>query len=292
VNQDRRSYIGGHDIGAIIGVHPFQSEWDVWAAKVHGIRAKLTPHMDTGLRLETAVLDWWAEENGWEITGRNVHEKHPLCAFAGGSFDAIATRPGGQVKVIVDAKVTSGFGWTAVVPDYVQVQQQWYLGISQLDTAYIAALIGGVGPPETFEITADRDLQGDLLNAGEIWWDRHIVRGEEPDPSSASPAIVAALYPEAVTEQCALDDDTAQAVADLVVARAARKAAEAEESRAAAFVKARMGDAGEGWYAGERIVTWKNQRRSSVDMRALEADHPNTVDKYRRASVSRVLRCK
>lgn len=290
MNQDRRSYIGGHDIGAIIGVHPFQSEWDVWAAKVHGVAIAVTPRMETGLRLETAVLDWWAEANGWEIDGRNVHRKHPGCAFVGGSFDAIATKPGR--RVIVDAKVTSGFGWTSNVPDYVQVQQQWYLGISQLDTAYIAALIGGVGPPETFEITADRDLQADLLNAGELWWERHIVGGEEPDPSSASPAIVSALYPEAAADRCALDDDTAQAVADLVVARAARKAAEADESRAAAFVKARMGDAGEGWYAGERIVTWKNRRFSSVDMRALTADHPDMVDTYRRASVSRVLLCK
>jgi hypothetical protein len=52
----RRAGIGGSEVAAILGEHPFLGAWDVWLSKVEGYERPASPLMEQGQFIEAGVV--------------------------------------------------------------------------------------------------------------------------------------------------------------------------------------------------------------------------------------------
>jgi predicted phage-related endonuclease len=84
----------------------------------------------------------------------------------------------------------------------------------------------------------------------------------------------------------------AAAVDRLKQVKAEIKALEAEEESLADIIKPFIGSAAALSAAGKIIATWKAQSASRLDIRAIEAAHPDIVAAFKRTTETRVLRLK
>ena len=136
-HEIRRKGIGGSDIAAIMGMDKWRSPMDVWLEKTGRADPKdettMTRH---GHLMEPIILDMYAERHGLKKPRRQVFKSHPKYKFHRASLDMVAG------PVVVDAKAPRYFSreWgepgTDMVPDYILLQQQWYLILPQFRRAY------------------------------------------------------------------------------------------------------------------------------------------------------------
>ena len=290
-SHDRTTYIGGHDIGAIIGIHPFVTEYQVWAAKTLGIRDAATPAMEAGLRLEDTIIDWWCEREDWVVHARGVdvaNRRHPDWERAGGSPDALIARAGDDSPTAgMDAKATSGHGWlTYTVPEYVEVQAQWYMEICDIDEWWIAALVGSTDL-RSYCITRDRVFGADLLAAGRAWWERHVDGNLAPRPTSRDVDILRRT-PANVGATVELTSELATKFHEYVALKDVEKVTTARLKDLAADLQAFMGDATELTYEGVSVASWRPTPTNTIDQAALKA--AGLRDQFASKGITRTFR--
>ena len=63
---DRKYYIGGSEIAAILGLSLYRTSYDVYASKVLGAEPdKDNQRLEAGRYLESGIIRWAAERHGW-----------------------------------------------------------------------------------------------------------------------------------------------------------------------------------------------------------------------------------
>ncbi len=262
--EERRKQIGASDVGAILGLNPWRSAWDVWADK-KGIIEHWKGNDATGLGtlLEGAILNH--AEGCLGPLYRNVRYIH--------SSGMIAATLDAQViadKSIVEAKTTGiagpvsgdwGDEYTDRVPDYylVQVHTQ-LLCAPEAPMAHLFALIAGRGIVH-YRIERSDDIEHYLATTLTEWWQRHVIDGEEPSRDKASLEVVKRLRKTA--NKVVVLDDTA--VSNLIASKeqldATIKAANEELDSVKKSLMFALGDAEEGVLADGRAVTYYEQHR-------------------------------
>lgn len=190
--EERRKALGGSDIPAILGVSPWQTAYDVWAAKTG--RAKppaATQAMKAGTMFEVGVLDYAESELG--PVERDVLVPHP-----GGL--PIVTRLDGRLRRTgepVEAKVSGlfgplGDGWgdagTDEIPDYCAVQLIAQIMCTDADLGHLSAFLGGRGFV-LFHVNRNRDVEGMITEAAEAFW--KYVKADTPPPDTGPSEDVA-----------------------------------------------------------------------------------------------------
>ena len=85
---DRKSYLGGGDIAALLGADPYRTPLDVFYAKTADLRPRVEPidskaarRKQRGKKLEPYVLEMLQEEHAIEVVARNHRYRDPLYAF-------------------------------------------------------------------------------------------------------------------------------------------------------------------------------------------------------------------
>lgn len=196
--KERMRGIGGSDAPAILGLSARKTALEVYLQK----RGELADEPDNqamraGRMLEPAVRQMYAEDTGRIVTQPDEMLVHPKYPFVIGHPDGLVRDEGR----LYEGKIArSDFGWgeagsDQIPQDYV-IQVQHYLLITALAVADVAVLIGGCDF-RIYEIPADRELQGMILEAEAEFWPR-VERGEAPEPNWNAPhalRAVKALYP-------------------------------------------------------------------------------------------------
>jgi len=176
----------------------------------------------------------------------------------------IADAAGNPAGTVVEAKKTDAWTWDEV-PTHYQLQVQWQMAVTGAQQAYIAALHRG-RRLEIYPITADVELQQELIEAGEHFWG--LVETETPPPATGEDnAFLATLYPTA--EEHAVEID-AQIVTELRQAKVSMKDARARLNAAEAALKEAMADADTAVVGQDVVATWKNQKRAEYTVAAKE----------------------
>lgn len=156
----RAQGIGGSLVGTIAGLNKWESPYTAWA-KYSGLipdEVKDSPAMEWGRRLESVVLDKFADEHPeLEVirevgTWQNIERPYQIA-----NPDAIARDEHGNLSVIEIKTAKYPDEWDTV-PLYYLTQVQWYLSCLGLQRAYLAVLIGGSDYRE-FLIEADHFQQ-------------------------------------------------------------------------------------------------------------------------------------
>lgn len=279
--QMRRTFIGGSDAAATLGLDPYRSPVALWLEKTgrtEGFEGNAAT--EWGHRLEPVVADWLADArpdlallDPGERTWR--HPDRPWMACTPDRIAIDRARHGFGVVQIKTTGWRSASEWEAGdAPDQHRVQLAHEMEVLGAAWGVLVCLVDG-RYPHVVEQDPDPDVTEALVAAEARFWAS--LDGDSPPlvghlDEAGDLAAVWRPDPGAMVE---LDGEAAAALAELHDIRAAAKVLEAAEKRLRAVIECAMGEATVGTVDGRKAVTWA--ARTEVDIDRLTADHPAVV---------------
>lgn len=208
---ERSSGISGTDIAALVGLSPHKTAFGVYCEKVGiPVEVEQTDRMKMGKLLEPVVVKLYEQQTGERVDwwgDRTI--RHPSQDIVIGTPDGFV-RPHNGVAIVADATFTQpGFeaktagldqawrwGEGDFVPQEYLLQVQWYMLLTGRNRWLVACLIGG-DVFKVFELAADEQLQGMLLQRAQKFWRDHVEKRNPPDidSSDAATAYLRRTYP-------------------------------------------------------------------------------------------------
>jgi putative phage-type endonuclease len=186
--------IGASEIAAIAGLNPYSSPWDVWRSKVDGVETPSNAPMEWGHRLEPAIRQKYADDTNVKVMVPETSLYHPVIPWARATPDGIVLdeksgdAAGAVWKHLLQCKNVGTWverAWRSAPPEYVQLQEQWELNVTNLQRADIAVLIGG-NDFRIYTVHRDDTLINDLVDIAARFWERVEKRvAPEVDESDA-----------------------------------------------------------------------------------------------------------
>lgn len=292
--QVRRQGIGGSDAAAILGRSGLRTAADVWLEKTGRTGGQTgTRRMRWGQLLEDVIAREWAARD--ECTIRRCGTvADPLHPWRLASLDRVVLVPRTlRAASLLEVKTTSERWATEVgdegLADAFNPQVQWYLGITGLEDAYLAVLVGGQELRE-LAIRFDIDMWHRLCDAADAFWHDHVLADVCPPVDYADSSGLNAWPASNGTERVA-DPELLELLALRQMVRAEAKELTADADLLDAAVKARMGEATELVDGSGRVVaTWREQASTRVDVAALK--DAGLYQEYSVSGTTRVLRVK
>ena len=182
---ERRNYIGGSDVAAILGLNPYRNITDVYLEKTNQLEARATTSRpaDLGNRLEPALvqlvadqakehvefnrrfrIDWRAAQvDGWLPDSNRVIEAKAVGLF-NPRFDRTVWGPEGSDEV----------------PLMYLVQVLWQMYLSGGESGYLSALLGGGLGHRVYVIPRNPDLIAAIDQRVSDFWHNHVLTRTEP----------------------------------------------------------------------------------------------------------------
>lgn len=181
----RKCGITGTDAGAILGLNPYRSAFQVYHDKISDTIENIDNEaMRQGRDLEDYVAQRFSEETGFKVRRANAiyqSEEHPLLLA---DFDRLIV---GQ-KAGLECKTVSPFSadkWAdGKIPTHYMAQVNHYLAVSGFDCWYIAALIFGK-ELVIHKITTDQEVLNNLIAKEEHFWKYNVMPEIPPVPTGS-----------------------------------------------------------------------------------------------------------
>ena len=269
---DRTKSLGGTDVAAILGVHPYKSALDVWMEKAKGFQKEVDNRfVEWGLRLEPAVREKYAQNNNCSITVLQP-KYHPDHNWAHGTPDGICSA--GAEAWGVEIKTANwrtsdrwGTDEAPILPKEYYIQCAWYMWVFDADRWDVAVLLGGNDYRE-MTLYRDLELEAEIVERAQSFWLNHIVAEVEPEPetSAAYGDAIGTLYPEDDGEIIEADEDLSDLVVEVGEIRAQLKPLNARYSEIKNLLKGHMKEASRLDAGDFGYVTFKASKpKKSVD---------------------------
>lgn len=251
---------------ALFGVSPYATRFELFHRKRERQIVELEPNerMRWGSRLQDAIADGIAEDNGWEVRRMSEYLRDPEIRM-GSSFDFAVGEDGLLEVKNVDALAFRD-GWlvegdSVEAPPHIELQVQHQLAVSGRKWAAIGALVGGNRvvmirrEPDAGIVTSIRE------QVAKFWDD--IARGVEPAPDWASDAaFIAKLYAQSTSGKVLdvrSDSEIAVLAAEYARLGAQEKSAKEQRDAVKAQLLAKIGDAekavGDGFSISAKTVS-------------------------------------
>ncbi len=273
----RRLALGGTDVPAVLGAHPWKSALEVWASKMHGDDRDLSgiEAVRWGNILQPVVAEEFSERTGRPIEAADPFKfvRHPEAPVGTTQDYWFGWLEGDDVHSAVLEIKTSGAHqserWEDGPPLEVQIQFQCQLACTGLDRGAVAVLLGGQDFRYYDLARNDRFIAATLERCAE-WWERHIVGDTPPPPdgSKGSASALDLLYKDKGSA-IVIPIDAAHWLDELAAAAKLTAAAKARKGQASNHLKALLGDAAYGVVEGDgRAVSWREQSRKETVQKA------------------------
>lgn len=274
---ERRLGVTSTDIPAILGISPWSSEGDVARDK----QGETIEHDEAtqrrfrlGHALEVVVRAEEVVEHGIALRRVHrfiVHKTDPILRTSL-DFERVGER------TIVEAKSTASRDWDNGLPEYVEAQVRWQMGVAGYPRAHVAALRYG-RELVCHDVEHDEDTFAGLVTIAHDFWDRLRAGG----PFSESRESVRRAWPVDNDQMIAADADLIEAVGQLLATRRDLELLRDFEDKLVTAIEMRMGEAaalvGPGWR-----VTWRRAKDANVvDYKSLANDalgllQPETIE--------------
>lgn len=262
---DHATYLGGSDIGAVVGLSPYKTALSVWAEKTHRAPPFDNAHTRSGNRFERVILENYAEDHAAELT-------FPGTLLAPGSVTG--STPDALEGGVRDVQVKfvgyeESRRWGAPehgeegIPPEVLAQVHWEhyhiqaaLGMRD-PLAKVVAQVGTV--PRVFVVRIDDEFTSHLIEAGLRWWRDYVVADRMPMVVARDSDLLKHIYPNAGKELVPMPADVERLARDYHK----QQQAESRAGKAKALLAVQLMEAiGERLgYQGDGIkVTWRPQR--------------------------------
>jgi putative phage-type endonuclease len=259
----RQASITSTDMPVLLGLSPYRSEASLAREKAgeksepDESQARL---FRLGLALEPVIRDEDQLEHGIRIRRVNRTHIHPELPWAIASLDF--ERVG--ERTIVEAKSSRSGRWDGELPQDVEAQVRWQMGVAGYPRAHVACLRSG-SRLECYDVEHDDATFAGLVTIAQDFRRRL----DEGGPFAENAASVKARYPADDGTTVIADADVAEAVRALIALRERRKAMEASEETLETAIKSRIGEASVLEGDGFRVTWRRTKDRSEVDWRVV-----------------------
>ena len=175
-------------------------------------------------------------------------------------------------------------------PEMWYCQMVHYLAVTGLEKAYLAVLVN-CRDLRIFELERDEDEIAALMDAEKDFWEK-VTKDIPPevDGSEATTEALWAMFPVDNGKETMVlfhANNLLEARSHLLIHK---KELEQSIDEINNYIKVKMED-NERAVCGRWTVTWKSQKKSTFDRKALERDYPGIdLDKYYKTTSSRVFR--
>ena len=283
---ERRKSIGGSDAAAIVGLSKWSSPYSVWADKTGRLPEKEeTEAMRLGTDLEQYVAQRWSEQTGKKVAKSNYILKNPAYPFAHANIDRTVhgERAGLECKTTstLDVKQFNDVEF----PEQYYAQCVHYLAVTGWDKWYLAVLCYGRGF-FTFELKRDEAEIKALMDAEAAFWE-NVINDTPPavDGSEATTEALTTIYAESAPGTVELFGRE-QLIDEYETIKRQLRALSERRDEIENILKTDLGDNERG-LCGRWTVSWKSQTRSTLNAKALQADHPeyNLAPYYKTTAV-------
>ena len=295
--EERRHFIGGSDIGAILGLNAYKTPVDVWLEKTgKASRQPTNLAMRFGTFAEEFVASEYSQATGLLVKEPEAEFIHPEYVYCRAHldrlvFDALETKQElGPPKKILECKTASPFRqeqWgdsgSNQVPFSYLCQCIWYMAVTGLPTTDLAVLFGN----SDFRIyTIDRDIELEqiILEKANIFWNENILKDIPPQTSSEEDCKK--LFEKSCPEKSMEAD---KALLQMAIDYQALLAKEEEVAGSINHIKQifmnTMKDAESIRFNNRDLITWKKTKPvSRFDGAEFEKAHPDLYKQFQKIS--------
>ncbi|HOJ03313.1 MAG TPA: YqaJ viral recombinase family protein [Bacteroidota bacterium] len=286
----RRTGIGGSDIAAIAGINPWKSPFSVYWDKIEGAVQEVNEKMRWGQVLEDAIAREYALREDLNINRVRAVLQHPENPIAIGNIDRLVIVPNGENRIL-EIKNVGEFQrkkWEfGQIPEIYVLQVQWYLYVTGLRHATIAALIGGQ-ELVSHEIERNDSIIDSCVHiAREFWTMVENRTPPDPDGSDSSREILSVMYPEATPrKEIVLPETAEELILEVQSCKDTIGHIEDQKSTAENKLRAMMGDAEIG-RTRDWLVKWTNTSSERIDSKRLRKEQPAIASEYLKTVNSR-----
>lgn len=302
VKDDRNTYIGGSDVGTILGVNPYKSAYTLYLEKTGQIE---TPDISDeepvwwGTEMEDLVAKRFlhkAKEAGHRISlnRTNFERRSKKYPFLVAHIDREVNEYIDDVfyRVGLECKTTSSWNKTNYeegdIPAAHYAQVQFYMMMS--DAPYWFYAVKRDSEFHWCKVQRDDEYIDAMLKAVIDFWN-HVQAKDDGIPvggSESSTQSLNGLYKADKDEMADLNGYTAyfELIEEL---DSNIKSLEEAKENAKNIIRHTMGTASAGLVEGYS-VTWKEQTSGKFDSKKFRKDHPDLYEEYTNSTTTRVLR--
>jgi putative phage-type endonuclease len=247
----RRSSVSSTDIGVLLGISPYRSEADLADEKLGRLeRPGSTLPMRVGLALEPLIAAEYTRQTGLRLRRSHTLARHPRIEWAVASPDFyVVGRPW-----LMEAKWSTSSRWRDGLPQDVESQAMWQLGVTRRERCDVAALLGG-RELQVFHVEYDDAVFDGLID---IALDFR-ARLQDGGPFSESLDSLKRRYPVDDGTEMIAGGLLLEAVTTLIDVRGRVRVLKEDEDRLEVLIKQTMGEAstliGPGWR-----IQWKRTK--------------------------------
>lgn len=273
----RRELITATDVPVLLGLSPWKCEADLADEKLYGTKVDETLRMRIGSALQDLIAAEYERQTGRRTRRFRAMLRHREIEWAAASPDFGVV---GERRLVEAKRSTSRARFADGIPQDVEAQVAWQLGVSGYPVADVAVLLGD-DDLRVYEVAADEGLFRDLVAVAEDFRRRLADGG----PFSRDLERIKRDHPRDDGSEIDADADLAAAVQALIALRGQRKALEENEADVEKAIKAAMGDhavlRGDGW----KVVWRKTKDREETDWKSLATSLLTQVPETDRAAV-------
>ena len=283
----RQGGIGSSDAAAAVGLCPYKSQLELWMEKTGRTQAEnAPPGMDDarywGILLEPYVAVAYSQQTDRKVRKVNAVLQHPTCPYMLANIDReVVGCPDVQ---ILECKTAGEWGsklWRDGVPEYIQLQVQHQLAVTNQQAVDVAVLLCGQRL-EIHRIERDEEVIARLMVLEARFW-QYVTTDIEPpaDGSESAGKALRQLYPGGgntldFCENRVLSDT----FAELVVLKDELEVRGKHAERLKQTLQQAMGDAARAVFATGEVSFKRAQDGTGLDTKRLAQDHPELMAQY------------
>lgn len=194
--KERKGYIGGSDIGAIIGLSPYRSALDIFLNKTSDyVDNEDSKYTYWGSVLENVIADEYSKVTNLAIEYPSASIYHHRYPFLAANIDRWVNNR----EYVLECKTASAYKvkeWgeegTDQIPDIYLCQIAWYRAITNVKKVDLAVLIGG-NDFRIYTYYQNKDLEDKLIKIGHDFWINNVLKNKPP--SCKKIEDISTLYP-------------------------------------------------------------------------------------------------
>jgi len=306
--HDRRHYIGGSDVAAVLGISPWRTPLALWEQKTRpllegpkdaGRRVKARGHRWESVVAEMLVEHLESRGHAVEIVAANKRYVDPERDYLAAEIDFEIRLDGEDEITNVELKTVHPFKareWgeadTDEVPVWYTAQAMHGLGVTGRRRCLVAPLFGA-DEIRAYPILRDDETIAAMRARCAAFW-QLVATGVRPDPSNL--ADLDRLYQgDPVVPSLIADEELTRTVLRLRAIHSEIKARETEAAALEFDVKLAMKDATELVIPDDTkkvAIVWKDREYTWFDQAALKEDDAKLHRRFQRKTTTRVFTVK
>jgi len=289
-SADRTKYIGGSDIGAILGLSKFRTPLEVWMEKTGKESKKLDSlPLRFGSFAEEFVASEYARATGFELLHDEsvyIHPTHPMMSahvdrfILGDGLKKPATR-------LLECKTANPFArgeWgepgTDQVPMSYLCQCIWYMAITGIEQCDLAVLFGN-SDFRIYEIERDLELEALVIKKALHFWNEYVLN--DIPPSAQTENDYQSLFKRSDSSKTVEANlKTVELIRQLQSLSKQGGDVEMQITQIKQHIMNEMKEAEALSYKGNVIATWKAPKPSfRLDSKRLEVEEKEIFERFK-----------